>query len=57
MLTLYIQVDDLRAYLERVIQAGGQMLMPATQATDTVTIALFADPEGNTSGLLQANPT
>jgi len=55
--TLYIRVDDLRAYQERVIQAGGQMRMPATPVTDTVTIALFADPEGNTTGLLQANPT
>jgi len=55
--TVYIQVDDLQAYQERVIQAGGQMLMPATQVTDTVTIALFADPAGNTTGLLKANPT
>jgi predicted enzyme related to lactoylglutathione lyase len=27
--------------------------MPATQVTDTVTIALFADPAGNTTGLLK----
>jgi uncharacterized protein len=55
--TVYIQVDDLQSYLERVIQAGGQLLMPATQATDTVTIALFADPEGNTIGLLRDSST
>jgi predicted enzyme related to lactoylglutathione lyase len=51
LVTLYIQVDDLEAYSERVTQAGGQMRMPATQVTDTVTIALFADPAGNTTGL------
>jgi hypothetical protein len=55
--TVYIQVDDLQAYLERVAQAGGQMLMPPMPATDTVTIALFADPEGNTIGLLTSRPT
>jgi uncharacterized protein len=51
--TVYIQVDDLQAYMERVIQAGGQILMPKMQATDTVTIALFADPAGNPVGLLR----
>jgi uncharacterized protein len=50
--TVYIQVDDLEAYLERVTQAGGQVLMSPMPATETVTIALFADPAGNTTGLL-----
>ena len=50
--TLYIRVADLQTYLERVTQAGGQVLMPATPVTDTLTIALFADPAGNTMGLL-----
>jgi uncharacterized protein len=53
--TVYIQVGDLQAYVERVTQAGGRMLMPPTPVTDTVTIALFADPEGNTIGLLVDN--
>jgi predicted enzyme related to lactoylglutathione lyase len=51
--TVYIQVDDLQAYMERLVQAGGQILMPEMRATDTVTIALFADPAGNTIGLLR----
>jgi uncharacterized protein len=50
--TVYIQVDDLDAYMERVAQAGGRVLTPAMPATGTVTIALFADPAGNTIGLL-----
>lgn len=50
--TLYIQVADLAAYLERVTAAGGQVLMPPTAVTETLTIALFADPAGNTIGLL-----
>jgi uncharacterized protein len=50
--TLYIRVDDLEAYMARVTQAGGQVLMPATPVTETVSIALFADPAGNTTGLL-----
>jgi predicted enzyme related to lactoylglutathione lyase len=55
--TVYIRVADLQAYKERVTQAGGQMLMPATQVTDTVTIALFADPAGNIIGLLRDTST
>jgi predicted enzyme related to lactoylglutathione lyase len=46
----------LQAYLERVTQAGGQVLMPATPVTETLTIALFADPGGNTVGMLTEHP-
>jgi predicted enzyme related to lactoylglutathione lyase len=53
--TVYIQVPDLQAYLERVTQAGGQILMSATPVSETLTIALFADPAGNTVGMLADN--
>ena len=54
--TIYIEVDDPEAYLNKVTKAGGQTLMPVTQVTDGVTIAMFADPEGHVVGLLKANP-
>lgn len=54
--TIYIEVDDPQAYLDKVTQAGGKTLMPVTQVTDGVTIAMFADPEGNVVGLLKAVP-
>ena len=55
--TIYIQVDDPQAYLDKVTQAGGKTLMPVTDVADMVTIAMFADPEGHTVGLLKSNPT
>jgi predicted enzyme related to lactoylglutathione lyase len=53
--TVYIEVGDPQAYLDKVIQAGGKLLMPVTAVTPEVTIAMFADPEGNTIGLLKGN--
>jgi predicted enzyme related to lactoylglutathione lyase len=54
--TIYIQVDDPQAYLDKVTRAGGTMLMPVTTVTGDVTIAMFADPEGHTIGLLKSVP-
>ena len=54
--TVYIEVDDPQAYLNKVTQSGGQTLMPVTQITPDTTIAMFADPEGHTVGLLKSNP-
>ena len=51
--TIYIEVDDPQAYLDKVTGAGGKMLMPVTEVTDGVTIAMFADPEGHVIGLLK----
>lgn len=52
--TVYVQVDDPNAYLKKVEAGGGRVLMPTTNVTEGVTIALFADPAGNTMGLLKA---
>src|SRR5947209_444698 len=54
--TIYIQVDDPQAYLDKVNRAGGKTLMPMTTVTEGVTIALFSDPEGHVVGLLKAMP-
>ena len=51
--TVYIEVDDPQAYLDKVIQRGGKMAMPVTPVTPEITIAMFTDPEGNTIGLLK----
>lgn len=51
--TLYIRVDDLEAAMARVTAAGGQILTPPMPVTETATIVLFADPAGNTTGLLR----
>ena len=49
---LYVEVDDLQPYLDRAEELGGRTLMPPTEIPGIVTIALFADPEGNTTGLV-----
>jgi len=54
--TIYIQVDDPQAYLDKVEQAGGKTLMPVSKVMEGVTIAMFADPQGHVMGLLQAMP-
>jgi predicted enzyme related to lactoylglutathione lyase len=54
--TVYIEVDDPQAYLDKAEQLGGKTLMPPTQVMEDVNIAMFSDPEGNVTGLLKAVP-
>jgi uncharacterized protein len=49
----YVQVDDIRAYLEKATALGGKTLVPPVEIP-TGTFAWFADPEGNTIGLWKA---
>jgi predicted enzyme related to lactoylglutathione lyase len=53
--TVYIEVDDPQAYLDKVKAAGGTEVMPVMTVTEGVTIAMFTDPSGNLMGLLKAN--
>ena len=55
--TIYIEVDDPQAYLDKVARAGGATVMPVTQVMEGVCIAMFTDPEGHIVGLLKANPS
>jgi predicted enzyme related to lactoylglutathione lyase len=48
--TIYIQVDDVRAYLDKAQKLGGKTLVPPVEIP-TGTFAWFADPDGNTIGL------
>ncbi|MFZ1132718.1 MAG: VOC family protein [Terriglobales bacterium] len=49
----YVKVDDVKACLEKATELGGKTLVPPI-AIPTGTFAWFADPEGNTIGLLQS---
>ncbi len=53
--TVYIEVDDPQAYLDKAVEAGATLLMEVSQITPDTTIALFADPQGNMTGLLKAH--
>jgi len=48
--TVYVQVDDPKAYLERAASPGGKTLVPPVEIP-TGTFAWMDDPEGNINGL------
>jgi hypothetical protein len=52
-LKIYIEVDDLQAYLDKAEQLGGKTILPPTEIPDMVTFALFADPDGTLIGLVK----
>ena len=52
--TVYAQVDDPQAYLDKAVALGGTVVMPLTVIPDMVTMALFADPDGNVIGLVKS---
>ena len=53
MVTVYVDVNDLQATLDKAEQLGGKTIMPPTQVYEGLTIALFTDPDGNAIGLAQ----
>lgn len=55
MVTIYIEVDDLQAYLSKAQKLGGKTVVPPTVIPNMVTFAVFADPqEGTVVGLVKA---
>jgi predicted enzyme related to lactoylglutathione lyase len=54
MVTFYVAVADLFEALAKAESLGGKTLMGPDQVPGGPRIAMFADPEGNTIGLLQA---
>ena len=56
--TFYAGVNDLQRYLDKAESLGGRTVVPPTEIPGMVTLAMFADPEGNTIGLVkEAQPT
>ncbi len=51
--TFYAQVDDLQAYLDKAERLGGKAVLPPMEIPETVTLAMFSDPEGNLIGLIK----
>ena len=49
--SVYAAVDDLQAYLDKAERLGARVVMPVTDMGG-FTIALFADPAGNITGLV-----
>ncbi len=49
--SIYAQVSDLQATLERAEKLGGKTILPPTEVPGGPTLAMFADPAGNVTGL------
>jgi len=49
--TIYVQVDDLQAYLEKTGRLGGKTLVPPTEVPNMGHFAWLTDPDGNVIGL------
>src|SRR4051812_30764200 len=52
--SIYIEVDDLQAYLDKAESLGGKTLMPPGDVPGGPTLAMFSDPDGNCIGLVKA---
>jgi predicted enzyme related to lactoylglutathione lyase len=52
-LTVYVQVDDLQASLDKAASLGGKTLVPPMPIPNVGAIALFQDPEGHCVGLFK----
>jgi hypothetical protein len=52
--TIYVAVDDLQAYLDKVEAQGGKTVLPPSDVPGGPRLAMFADPDGNITGLMQA---
>ena len=50
-MTLYIHVDDLAAYRERIVAAGGEILIEEQEVPSMGAFTLFTDPDGRMMGL------
>lgn len=53
-LTIYVEVEDIQASLEKACQLGGEVVVPVTTIPGIVTFAQFRDPEGNVVGMASA---
>ena len=51
--TVYMQVPNLQGTLDRAVSLGGKVTLPPTQIPGGPMIAMFADPDGNVSGVIQ----
>jgi len=51
--TVYVQVPDLQAALDRAVSLGGRVAMPPVAVPGGPTMAQIADPDGNITGLIR----
>lgn len=54
--TFYAEVPDLQDTLNKAVSLGGTIVMPPLEIPGMVTMAMFRDPDGNTIGIVKAEP-
>lgn len=52
----YISVADVDAHVEKILEAGGKLLRPATDVPGMLRFAVMADPQGAAIVIFTANP-
>ena len=55
-MTLYVLVDDLADYRDKIVAAGGQIHVEQEEVPGMGSYSLFSDPEGRLMGLWKAAP-
>jgi uncharacterized protein len=50
---VHVRVDDVEAGLEKIVAAGGEVVVPPTQQGEGIAYATFRDPAGNVLGIFQ----
>lgn len=50
-ITVYVEVDDLQAYLDKAQSLGGKILLPPVPIPGQGSFAWLADPDGNIVGI------
>ena len=49
--TVYVEVDDLQAALDKAEKLGGKTVLPPSDVPGGPSLAVFSDPSGNRIGL------
>ncbi len=52
--TVYVEVNDLQAYLDKATKLGATTLVPPTTIPGMVSFAMFSDPDGNMVGIVHS---
>ena len=55
-MTMYIDVDDLAVYREKIVEAGGKIIVEQVDMSGVGSLSLFEDPDGRVIGLWKQLP-
>lgn len=53
LVTVYVEVDDPQAAIDRAVELGATVTLPVTTIPDVATFGRFRDPQGNEVGVVQ----